>query len=340
METQFEVAISMAALGVSFAALWWGTTRIRRRAMRTIAQFLILPVLTVAVALPVRALIAIPFERGEWSCTVCGVAEDQIHLGSIPILHRPKPDLRRFTARYLDEVHEPHRHDWARTGHPTSAVSTSRDVSVETVLQTGTWILGILLPFAGAWFATSWFRRSPSTRVARILLSGSVAFFASPWIHMQAMEPISRAIWRCSVCGASEYQVRFWDRAVYRSGKHATAYKQLGASAATVPHEHDWLFWLAIIAYGDQDFMCTCGLESEGDVYFSCLDKMPSPEIARGMIDRVSRASVEERSAMIHVFDTPELGEPFVSLYKGVTPTREQFEREYVAWLDRHPEWK
>src|SRR6185503_6703510 len=101
---------------------------------------LIVPVLTVVVALPVRAMICIPFERGAWKCTICGAAEEQIHLGSIPVLHRSTPEFRSLWGRYADEPHEPHPHDWTLIGRRVPAVS--RDVNAEIGLQIGTWILG------------------------------------------------------------------------------------------------------------------------------------------------------------------------------------------------------
>ncbi len=213
--------------------------------------------------------------------------------------------------------------------------------TIETVLRTGTWILAILVPISAAWIATCWIKRSPATLVGRSLFAGFLVFASSAWIHERAMQPFSRAIWRCSVCGTSEYQVRFSDRVVYRWGGHASNDKTVAAIASGVPHEHDWLYWLAIIAYGDKDFECTCGFGDECDEYFHCLDQIPSPEIARSMVARVACGSLEERRSLIHVFDTPQVGVPFTGLWRDEPiPTREQFEKDYVAWLDRHPEWK
>jgi hypothetical protein len=213
-------------------------------------------------------------------------------------------------------------------------------LSTETVLQASTWTIGILLSAAAAWFATCWVRRSPTTYFARILFTALLTFVASPWLHELAMRPFSWAIWRCSVCDASEYQVRFHDRPVYRAQRYPSFSKQVSAITAEIPHEHDWLFWKYIIAYGDRAFACTVMLGDEGDVYFSCLAKIPSPEIARGMVAKVAGASLEQRQAMIDLFESRNVGEPFVSLHHGAEPTREQFEQAYVAWLDRHPEWK
>jgi hypothetical protein len=210
-------------------------------------------------------------------------------------------------------------------------------MSAETVLRNGTWILAILLPLAAAWFATSWLRTSRTTLVVRGLFSASLALLASPRIHEWAMDPFSRATWRCSVCGTSEYQVRCFDRVVYRTGRHPSYGVNVAALASGVPHEHDWLFFESILAFGDRGCACSADIE---DAYFSCLEKVPSPEIARTMIVRVADAPLERRRAMIQLFTPRNLGEPFVSLNKGVTPTREKFEKDYVVWLDRHPEWR
>ena len=209
--------------------------------------------------------------------------------------------------------------------------------SIETALRTGTWIVAILVPVAAAWIATCWIKRSPTTVVGRWLLAGCLTFVASAWIHGRAMAPFSRAIWRCAVCDTSEYQVRFSDRVVYRTRRHASYDRNVATIASSVPHEHDRLFFESILAFGEKGCACSCDFE---DGYFSCLDKAPSPEIARAMMARVASAPRERRLAMIQQFTPRNLDEPFASLDRGSTPTRERFEKDYVAWLERHPEWK
>ena len=214
-----------------------------------------------------------------------------------------------------------------------------RAETTEEVLQTGTWILAILLPLAAACLATCWIRRSSVTVIGRLLFAGSLTLVASAWIHGRTMAPFTRAFWRCSVCDTSEYQVRFSDHVVYRAHRHPSYSKDVAAIASGVPHEHDWLFFDSILAFGDKGCACSFGL-GEGSQYFSCFGTIPSRNIARSMLERVARAPLEQRRAMINLFETRGLGEPFESLSRGFTPTRVQFETDYVAWLDRHPEWK
>ena len=210
----------------------------------------------------------------------------------------------------------------------------------EGVLRAATWIVAISLPAAGVWFATSWIRKSSWTIAARLLTAAVLVLAVARPLHTWVMEPFSRAIWRCSICATCEYQVRLWDRCIYRSGRHATFDHRVEAITLDVPHEHDWLFFMAIVAYGDRGHLCNMGMGDEGDVYFDCLGKIPSPEIARRMVERVARASPVQRSVMIGAFDKRDVGEPFESLRKRAIPSPEQFELDYVAWLERHPEWK
>jgi hypothetical protein len=60
------------------------------------------------------------------------------------------------------------------------------------------------------------------------------------------------------------------------------------------------------------------------------------------MVTRLARVPVEQRLEMLAAFEKPseEEGDPFLARSKVREMSSEQFEQAYVAWLDRHPEWK
>ncbi len=212
----------------------------------------------------------------------------------------------------------------------------------QTSIRIASWTLGIVVPLGAAWFATSWIRRSATTLFARTLLAGLLAWIASPPLHAWLMFPFSWAEWRCSICGAAEYQVRYRDRCIERKpfwSAWPKAFERALASAVGSHHEHDWRLPIMAIAFGDGGSVCGMGF-GDGGTYFSCLAKNPSGEIAAHMIAKVASTPPANRVDMIMLFESWKLGEPFHSLWRGATPTTEEFEQEYVAWLDRHPEWR
>jgi hypothetical protein len=212
-------------------------------------------------------------------------------------------------------------------------------VRLETVFELASWMVGLGVPFAAVWWGTSRIRKRWARVYARILITPAFALVVALPVKAIAESPFERGEWRCTICGASDYQIRFWS---HRLSSRSTSvppdcgFESWYAGAIHEPHEHDWSLAIGchVSSFG---FACSF---AAGSSYFTAISRIPSPEIAVSMVRRMQRASSAERLELIRGFPKAEIDEPFAALCRNESMTSEQFATAYDSWLRSHPEWQ
>jgi hypothetical protein len=209
----------------------------------------------------------------------------------------------------------------------------------ESIFEIATWSVGLGLPFAAAWWGTAWIRKRWARVYARVLITPALMFATALPIGAIAGSSFERGEWRCTICGASEYQLRLGSRCLLsgsRSDPSGRGFEGWYVREIRQPHGHDWS-----LAQGCHFSGSAVGCHFDaGGAYFSAIPHLPSTAIAVSMVLRMQRASSSERLDLIRGFPRAEMDEPFASLRKGASMTSEQFAGDYSDWLQTHPEWR
>lgn len=210
---------------------------------------------------------------------------------------------------------------------------------LETIFEIAGWMVGLGVPFGMVWWSTSWIRKRWARVYARILITPVFVLVGALPVRAFAEFPFERGEWRCTICGASEFQIRWGShRILGDSGSVASerGFESWYTSVVHAPHEHDWSLAIGCHVSGSA---IGCSFAA-GSAYFSAIPRAPSVEIAESMVRRMQRASSAERLELIRGFPKAELDEPFASLCRNESMTSQQFATAYASWIRAHPEWE
>ncbi len=209
----------------------------------------------------------------------------------------------------------------------------------EAIFDWATLAVGIGVPTGLIWWSTSWVRNRWARWSARLLITPVSLLVVALPVKALTASPFERGEWRCTICGACEHQIRWGNHCLLagsRSVPSPCGFESWYTSRFHEPHEHDWSLPLGCHISG-WGFSC---YGVGGSAYFSAIPRAPSPEIAESMVRRMQRASGAERLELIRGFPKAELDEPFASLCRNESMTRQQFTTAYASWIRSHREWE
>ncbi len=202
------------------------------------------------------------------------------------------------------------------------------------------WAILVLFPVGLVWLGTCWIRR----RSARIGLRALIA--PTCVIAFAGISSWDEGTWQCLVCGAMEQRVTYVGLVLEKSPPNGVpededcrAFERWYDSEIRTPHPHDWV----PVGCHARSSVIRSGVacsEYPRSTYYHALPRLPNPKLAASMIERILRASHEERCALMLQLNSNLAASPFTAIAEGKLMTMEEFDRAHSVWLAEHPDWR